>query len=161
MIGDAPPKRMRHRNMPRSHNAEPWTIARVNNSWVLLGIMWDTEKETLIGSFMGPTWAPPGAVRTQVGSMLATRTLLSGNACDGNIKLHSLKHNALDCLYYDCCKTFANIYIYISNSYIRITDLYMHMMWRLRDQTKTLMHWKYCCYNDKVAYRRTVALACV
>ena len=29
--------------------------------------------------FMGPTWGPPGAARTQVGPMLATRTLLSGH----------------------------------------------------------------------------------
>ena len=28
---------------------------------------------------MGPTWGPPGAARTQVGPMLATRPLLSGS----------------------------------------------------------------------------------
>ena len=33
---------------------------------------------TLIASFMGPTWGPPEADRTQVGPLLATRTLLSG-----------------------------------------------------------------------------------
>ena len=32
----------------------------------------------LIAIFMGPTWGPPGAARTQVGPMLATWTLLSG-----------------------------------------------------------------------------------
>ena len=32
----------------------------------------------LIARFMGPTWGPPWAARTQVGPMLATRTLLSG-----------------------------------------------------------------------------------
>ena len=31
-----------------------------------------------IARFMGPTWGPPGADRTKVGPMLATRTLLSG-----------------------------------------------------------------------------------
>ena len=30
---------------------------------------------------MGPMWGPPGAARTQVGPMLATRTLLSGIPC--------------------------------------------------------------------------------
>ena len=33
---------------------------------------------TLIARFMGPTWGPPGADRTQVGPMWATWTLLSG-----------------------------------------------------------------------------------
>ena len=33
---------------------------------------------TLIAKFMGTTWGPPGANRTQVGPMLATWTLLSG-----------------------------------------------------------------------------------
>ena len=34
---------------------------------------------TLIARFMGPTWGPPGAVRTQVGPMLVPWTLLSGH----------------------------------------------------------------------------------
>ena len=33
---------------------------------------------TQIASFMGPTWGPSGACRTQVGPMLTTWTLLSG-----------------------------------------------------------------------------------
>ena len=36
---------------------------------------------TVIERFMGPTWGPPGAARTQVGPILATRTLLSGHLC--------------------------------------------------------------------------------
>ena len=36
------------------------------------------SKNTLIARFMGPTWGPSGADRTQVGPMLAPRTLLSG-----------------------------------------------------------------------------------
>ena len=32
---------------------------------------------SLIAKFMGPTWGPAGADRTQVGPMLATWTLLS------------------------------------------------------------------------------------
>ena len=35
---------------------------------------------TLIARFMGPTWGPSGADRTQVGPMLAPWTLLSGNS---------------------------------------------------------------------------------
>ena len=35
---------------------------------------------SLIARFMGPTWNPPGADRTQVGPMLAPWTLLSGNS---------------------------------------------------------------------------------
>ena len=35
--------------------------------------------QTLITRFMGPTWDPPGANRTQVCPMLAPRTLLSGD----------------------------------------------------------------------------------
>ena len=34
--------------------------------------------QALEASFMGPTWGPPGADRTQVGPMWATRKLLSG-----------------------------------------------------------------------------------
>ena len=34
---------------------------------------------TLIARFMGPTWGPSGADRTQLGPMLAPWTLLSGN----------------------------------------------------------------------------------
>ena len=36
---------------------------------------------TQIARFMGLTWGPPGADRTQVGPMLAPWTLLSGKAC--------------------------------------------------------------------------------
>ena len=36
------------------------------------------QNTALIARFMGPTWGPPGANRTQVGPMLAPWTLLSG-----------------------------------------------------------------------------------
>ena len=39
-----------------------------------------SSSATHIARFMGPTWDPPGADRTQAGSMWATWTLLSGNA---------------------------------------------------------------------------------
>ena len=37
------------------------------------------QEVTLIARFMGPTWGPSGADRTQVGPMLAPWTLLSGD----------------------------------------------------------------------------------
>ena len=39
---------------------------------------WREELASLIARFMGPTWGPSGADRTQMGSMLAPWTLLSG-----------------------------------------------------------------------------------
>ena len=53
---------------------------------LLLLISW----KSLIGRFMGPTWGPSGADRTQVGPMLAPWTSLSGMLstllalCEGN-----------------------------------------------------------------------------
>ena len=44
----------------------------------LLTMMADWSARTLIGRFMGPTWGPFGADRTQVVAMLAPWTLLSG-----------------------------------------------------------------------------------
>ena len=44
----------------------------------LSGVFWRTRARTLIASFMGPTWGPPGADRTQVGPMWAPWKLLSG-----------------------------------------------------------------------------------
>ena len=41
-------------------------------------ISYAEAKATLITRFMGPTWRPSGADRTQVGPMLAPWTLLSG-----------------------------------------------------------------------------------
>ena len=40
-----------------------------------------TSLITLIARFMGPSWGPSGADRTQVGPMLAPRTLLYGYSC--------------------------------------------------------------------------------
>ena len=39
------------------------------------------HKPSLLANFMGPTWGPSGADRTQVGPMLAPWTLLSGIVC--------------------------------------------------------------------------------
>ena len=41
----------------------------------------ELPRTTLIARFMGPTWGPAGADRTQVGPMLAPWTLLSGTVC--------------------------------------------------------------------------------
>ena len=43
---------------------------------------------SLIARFLGPTWGPSGADRTQVGPMLAPWTLLSGMASYHIVKLH-------------------------------------------------------------------------
>ena len=69
----------------RNHNAEQ----------VLL-LLRDTEHHNnsnishfitaLIAGFMGPTWGPSGAYRTQVGPMLAPWTLLSGCTYKGGLK---------------------------------------------------------------------------
>ena len=42
--------------------------------------------------FMGPTWGPSGADRTQVGPMLTPWTLLSGSATTGLINSNSILH---------------------------------------------------------------------
>ena len=57
----------------------------------------------LIARFMGPTWGPSGADRTQVGPMLAIWTLLSGTiSCNGQplrvISIITL-HVSWDCVF--------------------------------------------------------------
>ena len=49
----------------------------------ILGLLCVRMITALIAWFMGPTWGPPGADRTQVGPMLALWTLLSGWLLDG------------------------------------------------------------------------------
>ena len=59
------------------------TDLTVGNGWY--------GKHTLIAKFMGPTWGPHGAGRTQVGPLLATWTLLSGlTSCS----MHSTKEKS-------------------------------------------------------------------
>ena len=48
--------------------------------WFFIGSVFARQSESLIARFMGPTWGPSGADRTQVSSMLAPWTLLSGMA---------------------------------------------------------------------------------
>ena len=61
------------------HQARP-LLDYVKPAW-LVCIMWHDQlvalERSLIAKFMGPTWGPSGADRTQVGPMLAPGTLLS------------------------------------------------------------------------------------
>ena len=55
--------------------------ASVSSQWENLYLghdMYILQKLSLIARFMGPTWGPSGADKTQVGPMLAPWTLLSG-----------------------------------------------------------------------------------
>ena len=51
-----------------------------------VNFFWNDIAHSLIKRFMGPTWGPSGADRTQVGPMLAPWTLLSGLLCHDDIK---------------------------------------------------------------------------
>ena len=72
----------------RSHSmhwvtSNPWSVVDLNLTWPTWTFphphLYST---TLIARFMGPTWGPYGADRTQVGPMLAPWTLLSGYRCE-------------------------------------------------------------------------------
>ena len=54
------------------------TSTHSNQNWVSGISARHNSKPSLIARFMGPTWGPSGADRTQVGPMLALWTLLSG-----------------------------------------------------------------------------------
>ena len=64
------------------HNVPHWTCATWSNMshsiFCSANYMVTFTGTTLIVRFLGPTWGPPGANRTQVVPMLATWTLLSG-----------------------------------------------------------------------------------
>ena len=53
-------------------------LIEMTDMWDLLNILSLCRSRPLIAEFMGPTWGPSGADRTQVGPMLAPWTLLSG-----------------------------------------------------------------------------------
>ena len=55
-------------------------VVRCHNTSFVHGLAWARllEVSSLIAMFMGPTWGPSGAERTQVGPLLAPWTLLSG-----------------------------------------------------------------------------------
>ena len=53
-----------------------WTVTSQGFLWQLIS---KKTEATWIARFMGPTWGPSGADRTQVGPMLAQWTLLSGH----------------------------------------------------------------------------------
>ena len=65
------------------------SIERVTHWWWWVGNHWyvalthyryETYMVPLIARFMGPSWVPSGADRTQMGPMLAPWTVLSGRA---------------------------------------------------------------------------------
>ena len=56
----------------------------ISNYFTMLHLL----KEALIARFMGPTWGPSGAERTQVGPMLAPWSLLSGRLCNSYALFH-------------------------------------------------------------------------
>ena len=58
------------RNHYSMYHSEAWS--RAANAGITIPV------PTLIAKFLGPTWGPSGADRTQVGPMLAPWTLLSG-----------------------------------------------------------------------------------
>ena len=62
-------------SLQEEYQASSGTLLHVH-SCILVGPM----LTSLIARFMGPTWGPSGASRTQVGPMLAPWTLLSGMA---------------------------------------------------------------------------------
>ena len=64
------------------------------------------QHSSLIARFMGPTWGPSGADRTQVGPMLAPWTLLSGpiySSLNSNVSSgNRVKHPVMHVKYYPC-----------------------------------------------------------
>ena len=64
----------------RAHYDVTLMVTAVNDSVCKAQCVLVSLKLTLIARFMGPTWGPSGADRTQVGPMLAPWTLLSGKA---------------------------------------------------------------------------------
>ena len=72
-----------------------WFINLCNKSIYRVFLVRGVAKltNTPIARFMGPTWGPPGADRTQVGPMWATWTLLSGQLFRVNLgqyQMHSM-----------------------------------------------------------------------
>ena len=65
----------RHRN---DGDIQHWRVHPVELNWVWFYMKLRHQSLTLIARFMGLTWGPSGADRTQVGPMLAPWTLLSG-----------------------------------------------------------------------------------
>ena len=57
----------------------------VSLTQLLEDLGWPSPVATLIAKFMGPTWGPSGADRTQVGPMLTPWTLLSGQTSRGKV----------------------------------------------------------------------------
>ena len=67
---------------------------------------------TLIAKFIGPTWGPSGADRTQVGPMLAPWTVLSGNVI---LSLHGQNGRPFEDHFFNCIFLNGNVRIWIQN----------------------------------------------
>ena len=67
------------------------------------GLMWFGRCHlcmgTIIAKFLGPTWSPSGADRTQVGPMLAPGILLSGECLCRGADFHVCRSGWLGCPY--------------------------------------------------------------
>ena len=61
----------------RDHDAIQWAALQSPHAKCVTTLA-SKQECALIARFMGPTWGPSGADRTQVGPLLAPRTLLSG-----------------------------------------------------------------------------------
>ena len=91
---------------------------------------WIQPIETLITRFMGPTWSPSGADRTQIGPMLAPWNLLSGEGCVKSIinqpnleydYTDYMKHYTVLMKHYTVSSQYVIsswIYIYMKNTYL-------------------------------------------
>ena len=74
-----------------------WSLGDVAEIFKINFSNWPYSIVTQISRFMGPTWGPSGADRTQVGPILAPWTLLSGNLCTcGETVLRWMPENLTD-----------------------------------------------------------------
>ena len=83
------------------------------------------EKTALIARFMGPTWGLSGADRTQVGPMLAPRTLLSGwltNLCPSDV--HTV--GILSVLEYVIAACFRKVWVFFWKGLFWVSNVLTH-----------------------------------
>ena len=119
---------------------------------------------------MGPTWGPPGAARTQVGSMLATWTLLSGTVLLYIYDVYPIKYAQFCCTYmrerdikfiglfenrghqgpYSPYKPFNhNLYIGII-TYMRVYPIVYAQFWCTYMRVYPITYAQFCCIYMRV-----------
>ena len=99
-----------------------------------------TSEAPEIARFMGPTWGPPGSCRTQMGTMSAPWTLLSGTISDTVLWRHQGPYQILYC---------DVILMYIRDSFCyagRVTNVNHLFMF-------VLTHAEPCSCLSKLCYR--------